>query len=114
MNRTPEVAQFVGNWESVVQFDLDGEEPFAVVFKGGRAAVERGRSSNPDVTLYSDSDSFYDMMTGKTSQDDAFATGLVEAKGSIIDSVRFRHAAELTQQKHRALFSALRAFSRLT
>ena len=114
MNRTPAVAEFVGSWESVVQFDLEGEEPFAVVFKGGRATLERGRMTCPDVTLYADSGSFYEMMTGKTSQDDAFATGLVDIKGSIIDSVRFRHAAELTQEKHRTLFSALRTFSRFT
>lgn len=114
MNRTPEVAQFIGSWESVVQFDLEGEEPFAVVFKQGGAAFERGRSPVPDVTLYADSSSFFGMMIGKTSQDDAFTTGLIEVKGSIMDSVRFRHAAELTQERHKTLFSTLRALSRFT
>jgi putative sterol carrier protein len=114
MNRTPEVSTFIQGWESKVQFDLDGEEPFAVIFKDGKAAVAKGKVDSPDVTIYCDSKSFFDMMTGKTSQDDAFATGIVDVKGSIIDSVRFRHAAELTQQKHNMLFSTLRALSRFS
>jgi putative sterol carrier protein len=114
MNRTPEVTSFIEGWESNVQFDLDGEEPFAVIFRDGKASTAKGRLADPDVTIYCDSKSFFDMMTGRVSQDDAFSNGLVEVKGSIIDSVKFRHAAEITQQKHSMLFSTLRALSRFT
>jgi putative sterol carrier protein len=114
MNRTTEVSEFIEGWDSRLQFDLDGEEPFAVVFKDGKASTVKGRIPDPDVTIYCDSRSFFDMMTGKVSQDDAFTNGLVDVKGSIIDSVKFRHAAEMTQQKHSTLFSTLRALSRFT
>jgi len=54
------------------------------------------------------------MLTGKIDQDEAFSKGLVDVKGSIFDSVRFRHGAEITQEKHGMLFTVLRAVSRLT
>lgn len=114
MNRTPEVAEFLDGWESVIQFDLEGEEPFALEFKGGKSSLLKGRIRDPDVTIYCDSETFFEIMVGKVSQDDAFATGLVQISGSITDSVRFRHAAEITQRNHSAPFSALRALSRFT
>ena len=43
-----------------------------------------------------------------------FSNGLVDVKGSIFDSVKFRHAAEITQEEHSALFTVLRAVSRFT
>ncbi len=115
MNKTPEVKDFALGWESRVQFDLLGEEPFAIIFsKDGKGEFENGRIEKPDVIFYCESNLFFDMMTGKVDQDDAFSNGLVEIKGSIFDSVRFRHMAELTQQKHGALFSVLRALSKFT
>lgn len=114
MNRTPEVWEATEGWESKIQFDLEGEEPFAVIFQGGRASARNGKLPDPDVTLYCDSRSFFEMMTGKINQDDAFASGLVQVRGSIIDSVKFRHAGEITQQKHSMLFSTLRGLARFT
>jgi putative sterol carrier protein len=113
MNRTPKVKEFASGWESQIQFDLSGEEPFGLVFsKEGSVSFKEGRLSAPDVTFYCSSNLFFDLITGRTSQDDAFANGLVEIRGSIYDSVRFRHAAEITQEQHRTLFSVLRALSR--
>ena len=115
MNKTPEVREFIEMWESRILFDLRGEEPFGVVFsKDGNVKFEGGRIERPEVVFYSDSNLFFDMMTGKLDQDEAFSNGLIEIKGSIFDSVRFRHAAEITQQKHGTLFSVLRAFSRFS
>jgi putative sterol carrier protein len=114
MNRTPEVSEFIDGWESKLQFDLEGEDPFAVVFQGGKVSLVKSRLPDADVSILCDSRTFFDIMTGKASQDDAFANGIVQVEGSIIDSVRFRHAAEITQRKHGVLFSTLRALSRFT
>ena len=113
MNKTPEVKSFTSGWSSSIQFDLAGEEPFGVVFTpDGAVSFKSGRLDEPEVTFYCSSDLFFQILTGKRDQDEAFSNGLVEVKGSIIDSVKFRHAAELTQENHSALFSTLRAFSR--
>jgi putative sterol carrier protein len=115
MNKTPEVKEFTKGWESNLMFDLRGEERFGVVFdSNGRVTFEKGRMQDADVVFLSDADLFYGMMTGRVDQDEAFNTGQVEVVGSIFDSVRFRHAAELTQAKHKTLFSMLKAVSRLT
>ncbi|MGA2876369.1 MAG: SCP2 sterol-binding domain-containing protein [Nitrososphaerales archaeon] len=115
MNKTSEVKNFISGWSSTIQFDLSGEDPFGVVFTtDGIVYFKSGRLENPDVIFYSKSDLFYQMVTGKIDQDAAFSNGLVEVSGSIIDSVKFRHAAELTQEKHNTLFSTLRALSRFT
>jgi len=115
MNKTREVKEFIAGWDSRIAFDLSGEKPFGVIFAGDSSIefVER-KMENPDVVFYASSDLFYGMLTGKIDQDEAFSNGQVDVKGSIFDSVRFRHAAEITQEKHSALFTVLRAVSRFT
>lgn len=113
MNKTPEVKNFTSGWSTSIQFDLNGEDPFGVVFgEDGQVSFRNGKLENPEVTFYCEADLFFQILTGRKDQDGAFSNGLVEVKGSIIDSVKFRHAAELTQENHSALFSTLRALSR--
>jgi putative sterol carrier protein len=115
MNKTKEVKEFVSGWESQIEFSLTGEKPFGVLFSpDGGVKFHDGKIENPDVIFYASSDLFYGMLTGKIDQDEAFSNGQVDVKGSIFDSVRFRHAAEITQEKHTALFTVLRAVSRFS
>ena len=117
MNRTKEVKEFTNGWDSHILFDLSGEAPFGVIFFGDSGAqisfVDR-KLENPDVVFYSSSETFFGMLTGKIDQDEAFSDGLIDIKGSILDSVKFRHAAEITQEKYSTLFTVLRAVSRFT
>lgn len=115
MSKTKEVKEFTFGWESRIEFDLIGEKPFGVVFsKDSSINFIDHKLENADVVFYSNADLFYGMLTGKIDQDEAFSNGLVDVKGSIFDSVRFRHAAEITQENHSALFTVLRAVSRFT
>ena len=117
MNKTKEVKEFTEGWESRILFELSGEPPFGILFpEASSSSIEYvdHKIENPDVIFYSDAEVFFGMLTGKIDQDEAFSNGLVDVKGSIFDSVRFRHAAELTQEKHSTLFSVLRAVSRFT
>ena len=93
MNKTSEVKNFISGWSSTIQFDLSGEDPFGLVFTtDGNVSFKNGILEDPDVIFYCKSDLFYQILTGKKDQDEAFSNGLVEVKGSIIDSVKFRHA----------------------
>jgi putative sterol carrier protein len=113
MNKTKEAKNFLSNWNSAIQFELRGEEPFGLIFyEDGSVAFKPQKLENPDVIFYSDSNLFFKMIIGRMDQDEAFSSGLVEVKGSIFDSVKFRHAAEITQEKHSSLFTALRTLSR--
>src|ERR1700730_8083562 len=115
MNKTKEVKEFLSGWGSQIEFDLTGEAPFGTLFpREATIQFVDKKLENPDVIFYASSDLFYGMLTGKIDQDEAFANGLVDVKGSIYDSVRFRHAAEITQEKPSALFTVLRAVSRFT
>lgn len=117
MNRTKDVKEFTRGWNSRILFDLTGEPPFGVLFPEDSthaiSFIDR-RPENPDVVFYSSSDLFFGMLTGKIDQDEAFSNGLIDIRGSILDSVKFRHAAEITQEKHSTLFTVLRAVSRFT
>jgi putative sterol carrier protein len=115
INKTAEARDFISGWGSTIQFDLYGEEPFNLLFlQSGKVEFRGGKALDPDVVFYCNSDLFFDILTGKIDQDQAFSDGLVQIKGSIFDSVRFRHAAEIVQQKHSTLFNVLRTFSRFT
>lgn len=115
MNKTDETKDFIYGWKSAIRFDLSGEEPFGLLVNGdGTVSFKNGKIENPDVIFYSSSEVFYKLITGRSDQDEAFSNGLVEVKGSILDSVKFRHAAEITQEKHSTLFTTLRALSRFT
>jgi putative sterol carrier protein len=115
MSKTKEVKDFLQGWESRILFDLGGEAPFGIIFSkdsGSSINFVDQKIENPDVIFYSNSELFFGMLTGKIDQDEAFSDGLVDIKGSIFDSVKFRHAAEITQRRHSALFTVLRAVSR--
>jgi putative sterol carrier protein len=115
MNKTGETREFISGWDSKIRFELSGEEPFGLIFSdNGNVLFKNENLKDPDVTFYSDSEIFYKLITGRSDQDEAFSNGLIEVKGSIIDSVKFRHAAEITQEKHSTLFTTLRAISRFT
>lgn len=114
MNKTRETREYISGWKSSIYFDLSGETPFGLVFDGSGVSFEEREFSDPDVTFYCSADLFYKLITGRADQDDAFSNGFVDIRGSIFDSVRFRHAAELTQEKHSTLFTTLRALSRFT
>ncbi len=117
MNKTREVKEFLAGWESRILFDLTGETPFGIIFpkeSSSQISFVDHKIENPDVIFYSNSELLFGMLTGKIDQDEAFSDGLVDIKGSIFDSVKFRHAAEITQDKHSTLFTVLRAVSRFT
>ncbi len=115
MNKTDETREFISDWSSTIRFELSGEEPFGLVFNSDEnVSFKNGKIGNPDVIFYSSSETFYKLITGRGDQDEAFANGLIEVRGSIVDSVKFRHAAEITQEKHSTLFTTLRALSRFT
>jgi putative sterol carrier protein len=117
MNRTKEVKDFTSGWESRILFELNGESPFGVIFPKDSSieiSFSDRKIGNPDVIFRSSSELFYGMLTGKIDQDEAFSDGLIDISGSISDSVKFRHVAEITQERHSTLFTVLRAVSRFT
>lgn len=113
-NKTKEVKDFIADWQSVIQFDLRGEEPFYVKAQKGELSMEVGRHLKPDVVFEGSSDVFFDILTNQIDPDDAFLMKRYEIIGSIFDAIRFRHLAELTQNAHKTTFSVLRRLSRVT
>jgi putative sterol carrier protein len=92
---------------------LDGEEPFALRIENGFVSFVNEKLPDPHVTFYSDSDTFFDIITGTINQDSAFLNGLVDIEGSITDAVIFKHIGEILRSSHPRLFTTIRTLSRL-
>jgi putative sterol carrier protein len=100
-------------WDKTLQFQLSGEGPFYVKTENGKMSFFKGVSEKSDAILKGDSSIFFDMITGKIDQDEAFLTKKYEFEGSILDAVKFRHLFELTQSEHRGIFGLLRKMAPL-
>lgn len=108
---TLEVAKMQA-WESVVQFDLSGEDPFYVSIAKTEAKLHAGKADNPDVVLSGRSDVFFDILIGKLNPDEAYIMKKYSVSGSVVEAMRFRRICELTEQAHKTTFSTLRTFGK--
>lgn len=112
-NRTPTARELMTGWNRKIQFMLDGESPFSIQIMDGRMERQPGETTKPDLVFISDSDKFFLVMTGGMKFDQGFSSGAYTMKGSIVDAVRLMRIAELAQEAHPTLMSAMRAGSRL-
>lgn len=96
------------DWDSIIQFDLIGEEPFYLAISDGSANFHEGKIDNPDVVFSGRSDTFFDVITGKLDPDEAYTMKRYDVKGSVVDAMKFRRISELTEEKHKAMFSVLK------
>jgi len=101
------------DWQSEIQFDLTGEEPFYISIDKAQVKFHIGRIDNPDVVLSGRSATFFDVMIGKLDPDEAYIMKKYDVKGSIVVAMRFRRICELTEEAHKTTFSALKTFGKL-
>ena len=76
-------------WDKVVQFSLDGEDPFYLAFSGGVVAFSDGTYGKPDLTLKGAEDVFYRLMTGELDRIKAFMLGQFKFDGQLKDAAKF-------------------------
>ena len=110
---TPEVKGMLEGWQSIIQFDFVGEDPFYLTISGNAANFHEGRAESPDVVLSGRSDVFFDVMTGKLDPDEAYMMKKYAVKGSVVDAMKFRRISELTEQAHKSTFSLMKAVGKI-
>jgi len=69
--------------KAVFQFDISGADPgtYSVGIADGKAAVNEGTSSSPDIAITMASNDFADMVEGKLDGMTAFMGGKLKVKG---------------------------------
>jgi len=100
------------DWQSEIQFDLTGEEPFYISIDKTHVEFRSGRIDNPDVVLSGRSATFFDVIIGKLDPDEAYIMKKYDVRGSIVDAMKFRRICELTEEAHKTTFSALKTFGK--
>jgi len=110
-NRTEKAKALMEGWNKTMQFRLGGEEPFYIKAENQRLTFFNGVSEAPDVILKGEAAVFFDIITGKIDQDEAFLTKKYGFEGSIMDGVKFRHLFDVTQQAHARVFGLLQKVS---
>jgi putative sterol carrier protein len=111
MSSTLETAE-MGDWQSEIQFDLAGEDPFYISIARTQVDLHTGKIGNPDVVLSGRSDTFFDILIGKLDPDEAYVMKKYDVSGSVVEAMKFRRICELTEQAHKTTFSALKAFGK--
>ena len=105
---TSDPQNILKDWSSTIQFDLIGEDPFYLSISDGSASFHEGKAGTPDVTLSGRSETFFDVITGKLDPDEAYTMKKYDVRGSVVDAMKFRRISELTEAKHKAMFSVLK------
>ncbi len=73
-------------WDRVIQFSLDGEDPFHLIFSNGGVTFSDGAHEKPDLVLKEEEDVFYRLMTGELDGMRAFML----SSSSLTDQLRTR------------------------
>lgn len=91
------IPEKAGDMESVIQFELTGEEAgnWAVVIKDGTCKVEKGQHENPTMTLTADSQDYKDIVTGRLKAMNAFMQGKVKLQGNLNLAMKFAEIFKL-------------------
>jgi putative sterol carrier protein len=91
------IPEKAGDMESVIQFELTGEEAgsWAVVIKDGACKVEKGQHENPTMTLTADSQDYKDIVTGRLKAMNAFMQGKVKLQGNLNLAMKFAEIFKL-------------------
>jgi putative sterol carrier protein len=113
IDSTPEVEDILTGWQSIIQFDLVGEDPFYLSISGNAASFHEGRATTADVVLSGRSNVFFDVLTGKLDPDVAYMMKKYTVKGSVVDAMKFRRISELTEQAHKTTFSFMKAMGKI-
>lgn len=88
-NELPKAREMISGWDRVVQFSLDGEEPFYLTFSNGAVAFSDGTHGKPDLILKGTEDVFYRLMIGELDRIRAFMFGQFKFSGSLEDAAKF-------------------------
>jgi putative sterol carrier protein len=98
-DRLPDVfiPEKAGDMDSVIQFELTGEEAssWAVVIKDATCKVEKGKHENPTMTLTADSQDYKDIVTGRLKAMNAFMQGKVKLQGNLNLAMKFAEIFKL-------------------
>jgi putative sterol carrier protein len=72
--------------KAVFQFDISGADPgtYSVAIADGKAVVNEGASSAPDITITMASQDFVDMVEGRLEGVTAFMGGKLKVKGDMM------------------------------
>ena len=87
-----------GDMDTVIQFELTGEESgaWAVIIKDGKAEVMKGKHDSPAMTLSADSQDYKDIVTGRVKPMNAFMQGKVKLQGNLNMAMKFAEVFKLS------------------
>jgi putative sterol carrier protein len=88
----------MNGWDRVVQFRLDGEEPFYLTFSSGAVTFSDGTHGNPDLTLKGAEDVFYKLMTGELDRIKAFMLAQFKFDGLLKDAAKFADIGDVVRK----------------
>lgn len=100
INRTRKARDHMKGRNSTISFDIEDETPFYFHFADGKASLHTGRPAEADATLRADNETFYQIMLGKMSQEEAFDQKLILPEGETVEAIRLRYIMNLVLEKN--------------
>src|SRR5262249_14189552 len=107
LNRTPEMKDLLTGWNKTFQFNLEGEPPFYIVLRDGRATLAQGAITDADAVVSAPSALFFQILVKKVSADEAFMNKKYQIHGSPTDVTRLRFLGEKVEAYHSRAFDFL-------
>ncbi len=74
--------------EAVFQYKLDEGDAYYVAISAGDCVLEKGEHDSPSVILMMDSQTFKEVLDGKTNGMQAFMSGRIRAEGDVMLATR--------------------------
>ncbi|RLG49750.1 MAG: hypothetical protein DRN96_09105 [Thermoproteota archaeon] len=89
MNSIEEARKLLQGWDKVLQFEIEGEEPFYLKVEGGEAKLFDGKHEKPDLTFKGPEEVFYKMATGELDPTKAYMMRKYQIVGPLPEAIKF-------------------------
>ncbi|MEM1657975.1 MAG: SCP2 sterol-binding domain-containing protein [Candidatus Jordarchaeales archaeon] len=89
----------IEGWDRILQFNIEGAQPFYVQTKNGKLTIHQGTHQNPDLTFEASKETILAILKGELDATSAYMSGDLKITGPLPDAVKFRTILEIARDE---------------
>ncbi len=97
--KSEDVEAEIEGWNRVLQFNIEGAQPFYIEVKDGKMKIHEGTHDQPDLVFEANRDTILGILSGEIDATSAYMSGDLKITGALPDAVKFRTILEIVRDE---------------
>ncbi len=98
INSVEDARRLLQGWDRVLQFEIEGEEPFYLRVERGEVKLFDGKHDKPDLTFKGPEEVFYKMALGELDPTKAFMMKKYQIIGPLPEAIKFGRVLDVVRK----------------